>query len=270
MKSIHLLAALLSSLTGLLPGLLSTTIVIGVSAQEEQDDEPSCNNWAKAGECSFNPNYMLQHCPIACGRQAEKDRLMAEEIENKIGHITSFYELEALDIDENVLKFDQLKGKVVVITNVASECGYTESHYDGLVQLYNRFKASPIGFDILAFPCNQFGEQEPGTCPEIKRFAESKDVEFTMMNKVDVNGMDAHLVYHYLKKVAGPPQITWNFASYYVITPHGVVSSFNGVHPLDLIAPVLEAMGASEPDGSSSDDEDEDGDLYSSDDGEEL
>ena len=61
-----------------------------------------------------------------------------------------------------------------------------------------------MAFNILAFPCNQFGEQEPETCPAIKRFAESKGVEFTMMNKVDVNGIDASIVYHYLKKVAGP------------------------------------------------------------------
>jgi len=197
---------------------------------------------------------MLENCPVACRRQAEIDAEMAEKIEEKIGHINSFFELEAEDIDKNMMKFDQFEGKVTVITNVASYCGYTESHYRGLVELYNRFKASPVGFNILAFPCNQFGKQEPEECPAIKRFAKSKGVEFTMMNKVDVNGIDAHPVYHYLKKVAGPPQITWNFATYYVITPQGTVASQSGVEPMDLVPAVLEAMGADD----SSDDEEGD------------
>ena len=96
--------------------------------------------------------------------------------------------------------------------------GYTESHYQGLVQLYNQFKGAPVAFNILAFPCNQFGEQEPETCPAIKRFAESKGVEFTMMNKVDVNGIDASIVYHYLKKVAGPVSFIIDIVfGYYVL-----------------------------------------------------
>ncbi|KAL9182927.1 hypothetical protein ACHAXT_004206 [Thalassiosira profunda] len=228
-------------------------ILPGVAA-EEADTIAECDGWASAGECSLNPRYMLENCPVACKKQAAADREMAREIEEKIGHITSFFELDAEDIDEKVTKFEQFKGKVTVVTNVASYCGYTESHYRGLVQLYNQFKGSPIGFNILAFPCNQFGEQEPEQCPKIKRFAKSKGVEFTMMNKVDVNGIDAHPVYHYLKKVAGPPAITWNFATYYIITPGGVVTSHSGVEPKDLVPHILEAMGADE---SSGDDDDE-------------
>ena len=120
--------------------------------------------------------------------------------------------------------------------------GYTESHYQGLVKLHNKFKSSSKGFNILAFPCNQFEEQEPEECPAIKKFAKKKGVDFTMMNKVDVNGIDAHPVYHYLKKVAGPPRITWNFATYYVIDPNGTVKSFSGVEPLDLASAVKEAL----------------------------
>lgn len=200
---------------------------------------------------------MQEHCPIACRRQADLDRDMAEEIENKIGHINSFFELEAENIDKEMIKFDQFKGKVTVITNVASYCGYTESHYRGLVELYNQFKESPVGFNILAFPCNQFGEQEPEKCPAIKRFAKAKGVEFTMMNKIDVNGIDAHPVYHYLKKVAGPPRISWNFATYYIVTPEGVVASMSGVEPMGLAASIMTAMGADD----SSDDEEDAGEL---------
>ncbi len=163
--------------------------------------------------------------------------------EVKLANIESFFDLEAQDIDENVLEFDQFKGKVTVITNVASFCGYTESHYKGLNELYSQFKDSAVGFNILAFPCNQFGEQEPKQCGVIKEFAQSKGVEFTMMNKVDVNGSMASPVYLYLKKVAGPPRITWNFATYYVVKPDGTVNSYSGVTPMELKEVILEAMG---------------------------
>ncbi|KAL7543728.1 hypothetical protein ACHAXR_013250 [Thalassiosira sp. AJA248-18] len=217
------IATLLSSAIILLPSAFVVVVA------QEQDDVAECDGWASAGECSLNPNYMQEHCPIACRRQADLDRDMAEEI------------------------------------------GYTESHYRGLVELYNQFKESPVGFNILAFPCNQFGEQDsifshphcficyyrPEKCPAIKRFAKAKGVEFTMMNKIDVNGIDAHPVYHYLKKVAGPPRITWNFATYYIVTPEGVVASMSGVEPMGLAASIMTAMGADD----SSDDEEDAGEL---------
>jgi len=176
---------------------------------------------------------------------------MALEIEKKIGHITSFFELQAQDIDENVVKFDQFKGQVTVVANVASYCGYTESHYKGLTKLHRKYKSSPTKLNILAFPCNQFGEQEPETCSTIKRFASTKyGVEFTMMNKVDVNGLDASDVYLWLKKVAGPPRITWNFGTYFVVTPDGTVASFSGVEPMELVPAIEAAMvGGGEEDG---------------------
>jgi len=219
-------------------------VVVAQYDDEQRDDEVGCVEWATAGECNLNPRYMLEHCPVACWRQAELDRAMAEEIEEKIGHINSFFELEARNIDKELVKFDQFRGKVTVITNVASYCGYTESHYKGLIKLYDQFKTSALDFNILAFPCNQFGEQEPEECPSIKRFAKTKGVEFMMMDKVDVNGVGAHPVYHYLKKVAGPPKINWNFSTYYVVSPSGSVQSLSGVKPLDLVPYILEAMSA--------------------------
>ena len=82
-----------------------------------------------------------------------------------------------------------------------------------------------------------------------------------MMNKVDVNGIDAHSVYHFLKKVAGPPRITWNFATYYVISPQGVVQSFSGVEPMDLAPAILEAMGADDSEDSEDEDEEDEREL---------
>jgi len=150
-----------------------------------------------------------------------------------IKHINSFFELSANDIDGEEIAFDLFRGIVTIVVNVASYCGYTESHYRELVALH-RDLSSTDKVEIMAFPCNQFGEQEPEPCPAIKQFAERKGVEFRMMDKIDVNGPTAHIVYKYLKKMAGPSRIEWNFATYYVISPDGYVQSFNGVLPSKL------------------------------------
>ena len=188
-------------------------------------------DWADMGECDNNPNYMRVHCKSSCDRFDKSkggQNLMAE-----ISHIDSFYSLSANDIDNKPFHFKQLEDKVTVIVNVASQCGYTESHYRGLVELYNMFKDTNK-FEILAFPSNQFGHQEPDTCPMIKKFAQNKGVEFRMMYKIDVNGPDAHIVYKYLKAKAGPTFINWNFATYFVVSPEGLIRSYSGVEPMDL------------------------------------
>jgi len=113
----------------LLPFLAATFADRGIFAvaEQQQDDEVAeSDGWAAAGECNLNPKYMWEHCSAACGRLAEIDRAMADEIENKIGHIKSFFELEARNIDKEVVEFDRFRGKVTVIANVASYCG--ESH----------------------------------------------------------------------------------------------------------------------------------------------
>ncbi len=148
-------------------------------------------------------------------------------------HIKSFFSLSAYDIDYKLFQFSNLQNKITIITNVASFCGYTQSHYKGLVELYDLFKHTNQ-LEILAFPSNQFGQQEPESCPIIKEFAKKKGVEFRMMYKINVNGSDAHLVYKYLKAKAGPSHINWNFATYYVVNPSGVVRSYSGVEPMDL------------------------------------
>lgn len=124
---------------------------------------------------------------------------------------------------------------MIVIANVASYCGHTEAGYRGLNKLWDTVKDTGA-VEILAFPCNQFGKQEPEELSTIKRFAfEKKGVEFKMMSKIDVNGSSASPVYKYLKKVAGPASITWNFATYFVVSPDGEVHSFSGTpDPLEL------------------------------------
>mmetsp|Transcript_3559 Transcript_3559/g.7360 ORF Transcript_3559/g.7360 Transcript_3559/m.7360 type:complete len:235 (-) Transcript_3559:90-794(-) len=198
-------------------------------ASDLVDLHPSCGEWRDQGECDNNPNYMLENCKKSCNE--------ALGSETELAHIGSVYDLEAEDIDGSVVRFDDFKGKVVVVVNVASNCGYTESHYAGLVRLYSMFRETDQ-FEILAFPCNQFGAQEPATCSKIKRFAASKGVDFRMMNKINVNGPNTHLVYRYLKSIAGPPSIKWNFNTYYLIDQGGNVKSFTDVEPSSLISQI--------------------------------
>jgi glutathione peroxidase len=99
--------------------------------------------------------------------------------------------------------------------------------------------------NILAFPCNQFGAQEPDTNENILEFAHGYDVDFSMMDKIDVNGANASLVYKYLKAKAGPAIIAWNFATYFVVAPDGTIESHSGIEPLELKD---EALGLLESD----------------------
>lgn len=130
----------------------------------------------------------------------------------------SIYDIEARTIDGNVLKLDALKGKVLLIVNVASKCGFTPQ-YAGLEQLYRKFKDR--GFEILGFPCDQFGHQEPGDEAEIKQFCSlTYDVTFPMFGKIDVNGDHAHPLYQHLKReqpgVLGTQSTKWNFTKFLV------------------------------------------------------
>ena len=179
------------------------------------------------GECEKNPEYMQKFCKKSCFDQYQVEEEIFEQV-------PSVYDLKANDIDGEEFDFAQLKGKVAVIVNVASYCGYTEQHYKELVQLYDLYKESNK-FEILAFPSNQFGKQEPESCEKIKLFAKKeKGVQFRMMYKIDVNGENAHMVYKYLKARAGPGSIEWNFNTYFVITPDGTITSHTDVTPMQL------------------------------------
>ena len=102
---------------------------------------------------------------------------------------------------------------------------------------------SPSGkFQLLAFPCNQFGEQEPEDRDGIREFTQELGVDFVVMDKIDVNGRDTHDVYRFLKSVAGPEEIEWNFATYYVIDPDGNVEAFSNVTPLELRDTLLKLL----------------------------
>jgi glutathione peroxidase-family protein len=123
---------------------------------------------------------------------------------------------------------DLIKGKVVLIVNTASKCGFTPQ-YEGLQKLHEKY--SPKGLVILGFPCNQFGSQEPGTQQEISEFCQvNYGVSFPMMDKIQVNGDNEHPLYKYLKNekpgLLGLKMIKWNFEKFLVNKDGVVVDRF--------------------------------------------
>lgn len=130
----------------------------------------------------------------------------------------SIYDFEAKNIDGQTQTLDAFKGKALLIVNVASKCGFTPQ-YQGLEQMYRKFKDR--GLEILGFPCDQFGHQEPGDEAEIKQFCTLKyEVSFPMFAKIDVNGEQTHPLYRYLKRtkpgILGTERIKWNFTKFLV------------------------------------------------------
>ena len=134
------------------------------------------------------------------------------------GDKMSLYDFEVTTIEGKKTTLEAYKGKVLLIVNVASKCGFTYQ-YEGLEKLYKTYKDK--GFVVLGFPCNQFSEQEPGNEKEIKNFCSlTYDVTFPMFSKIDVNGVKAHPLYVYLKKeqsgFLGSEGIKWNFTKFLV------------------------------------------------------
>lgn len=131
---------------------------------------------------------------------------------------TSVYDFSASLLDGRVVRLDEYKGRLLLIVNTASRCGFTPQ-YAGLEQLYLAHRDQ--GLVVLGFPCNQFGAQEPGTAEEIGSFCEKNyGVSFPIFAKIDVNGAGAHPLYRFLKKsrrgLFGTESIKWNFTKFLV------------------------------------------------------
>lgn len=128
----------------------------------------------------------------------------------------SVYDISVKDIDGKTVSLGDYKGKVVLIVNVASKCGFTPQ-YKALEAVYKKYQDK--GFVILGFPCNQFAGQEPGTDAEIKQFCTGTyDVTFPLFDKIEVNGANRHPLYQILagKDSPFPGDIGWNFTKFII------------------------------------------------------
>jgi glutathione peroxidase len=142
--------------------------------------------------------------------------------------MAGIYDFSVKDIHGKTVRLDRFKGKPLLIVNTASKCGFTPQ-YKGLEALYRKLHGK--GFEILGFPCNQFGAQEPGSEAEIESFCElNYGVTFPMFAKIDVNGDDAAPLYKFLKKakpgVMGSEGIKWNFTKFLVDGKGNVVGRY--------------------------------------------
>ncbi|OUR69744.1 glutathione peroxidase [Bermanella sp. 47_1433_sub80_T6] len=140
----------------------------------------------------------------------------------------SIYDFTALDIQGSERALSDYQGKVLLVVNTASKCGFTPQ-YEGLEKVYEELHDD--GFEILGFPCNQFGQQEKGSDSEIAGFClKNYGVSFPMFAKIDVNGEQAHPLYDYLKKaspgILGSKGIKWNFTKFLVGKDGQVVKRF--------------------------------------------
>lgn len=148
--------------------------------------------------------------------------IMLSSIEAK-----SFYELQATSIDGKSVSFETYKNKVILVVNVASRCGFT-NQYKGLSEIYEKYHAQ--GFEILAFPCNQFLNQEPESEAQIKKFCEDNyRVKFPLFKKGDVNGDNRQPVYQWILENAPEGErhnIRWNFTKFVIDRKGRVVDRF--------------------------------------------
>jgi glutathione peroxidase len=144
---------------------------------------------------------------------------------------------QALDLKDKL-------GTVLLVVNTASKCGFTPQ-YDGLEKLYQDYKDK--GFEVLGFPCNQFGAQEPGNADEIEQFCKVNfGVTFPLMAKIDVNGANASPLYDWMKKEAkglmGSTSIKWNFTKFLIDREGNVVKRYGPTDKPEAIAKDIEAL----------------------------
>lgn len=178
----------------------------------------------------------------------------------------SFHSFEAKDIDGRDVRLDRYAGKVALVVNVASKCGFTPQ-YEALQALHDKHASE--GFVVLAFPSDQFGNQEPGTAEEIKTFCATRySVTFPLFAKIDVNGPNAHPLYAWMRaeqpgsfdkdapgaerlyahlekntpEVLGTDAVKWNFTKFLVDREGQVVKRFESMQTPESIEPEIVAL----------------------------
>ena len=158
--------------------------------------------------------------------------------------MSTAYDFEAKLLNGTPVKLADYAGKVMLVVNTASQCGFTPQ-FEGLEKLYESYKDR--GLVVLGFPCNQFGAQEPGSADEIGAFCQKNyGVSFPMFEKVDVNGDAAHPLYRWLKQSArgllGSERIKWNFTKFLIDRNGQVKERYAPVTKPEQIAKDIEAL----------------------------
>ncbi|KAM1805478.1 hypothetical protein ACFX12_031226 [Malus domestica] len=158
----------------------------------------------------------------------------------------SIHEFTVKDTRGKEVDLSVYKGKVVLVVNVASKCGFTDTNYTQLTELYSKYKEK--GFEILAFPCNQFLRQEPGTSQDAEQFACTRyKAEYPIFKKVRVNGPDTEPVYKFLKASKSGflgSRIKWNFTKFLVGKDGHVIERYGPTtSPLNIEADIKKALG---------------------------
>lgn len=143
----------------------------------------------------------------------------------------TIYQFTAEDFRGEKVNLEEYKDKVLLIVNTASACGFTPQ-YKGLQELHDQYKEQ--GFEVLAFPCNQFKNQEKGSNEEIKSFCDLQfNIKFPLFGKIEVNGDNSHPLYEFLKKQApgilGSESIKWNFTKFLINRQGEVVKRFSSM-----------------------------------------
>ena len=141
----------------------------------------------------------------------------------------NIYDLSFTDNSGNEIKLESFKGKDILIVNTASQCGYTKQYED-----LQKIQSNSVV--VIGFPCNQFGNQEPGTTEEIKSFCTNVyGITFPISQKVEINGPNAHPIYKYLKENSGVTNIGWNFEKF-LVSVDGSITHYPSSHqPSDII-----------------------------------
>ena len=158
--------------------------------------------------------------------------------------MTTVFDFTAQDIAGKDVDLSQYKGKVLLIVNTASKCGFTPQ-YKGLQAVFEKYRER--GFEVLGFPCNQFGHQEPGDEAQISEFCELNfGVDFPLFGKIDVNGDDAHPLYRHLKEEApgllGSKAVKWNFSKFLVNRDGQVVKRYAPTDKPESLAKDIEKL----------------------------
>lgn len=157
---------------------------------------------------------------------------------------TRIYQFTANNYRGEKVELSQYVGKVVLIVNTASECGFTDQ-YKGLQALYEQYNEQ--GLEILAFPCNQFKQQEKGSNADIKAFCDLQfNIKFDLFSKIDVNGPNAHPLYNFLKTQAlgilGSKSIKWNFTKFLINKEGEVVKRFATITKPHQLEPAIKSL----------------------------